>query len=257
MTKLIRLGYCIVSILFLSACNEENNQATCIAPTLDADSSFFQDTNLYCYSPKDIHDAYQLHSLYDMGLSGQGRTIILLDAYGSDTAEADLITFHEAFFPERAMPEFKQIILDDSVYDDDWAAEIALDVQWAHAIALDAAIHLIMTDLGSDINTSKFIEAVEYIINNYESGTLVSMSFGERETYFSDTELNQLEALFAQGTEQGITFFAASGDAGSQGYALESISTPSVIYPTASPYVTSVGGTFLQYGFRWNPLSNN
>ena len=71
--------------------------------------------------------------------------------------------------------------------------------------------------------------------------------------------------LQASNTQQGITFFAASGDNGATDYsdlkATQLSKTPTTSFPTDDPWVTSVGGTTLQKdatGFQetaWN--SNN
>ena len=57
-------------------------------------------------------------------------------------------------------------------------------------------------------------------------------------------------------------FFAASGDYGSRGHSKQAgrsgfYSFPTVWWPASSPYVVAVGGTQLQYGWTWNPISND
>ncbi len=250
-----------IGVLLLSACFNENNQSTCTAPSYNSDGSFTQEEQIRCYTPLDMQGAYGLNVLYDMGLTGLGQTIVLIDSYGSLTAEEDLTVFHENFFPNKDMPEFQQIILGTPDYYEDWGGEIALDVQWAHAIAPDAAIHLIMAELGdgeSDTIIAGAIEAITYVANNYPAGTVVSMSFGDPESaytegYYTDTELLEMEAALQLGIENGITFFASAGDYGSSSGEDE----PSILYPASSAYVTAVGGTLLQYGWSWYPNSDS
>src|SRR3954454_13849121 len=50
-----------------------------------------------CFTPQAIQAAYNLGPLYGQGLNGQGQTIAIVDAYGSDTMAHDLHVFNQAF----------------------------------------------------------------------------------------------------------------------------------------------------------------
>src|SRR5262245_25568188 len=50
-----------------------------------------------CFSPQAIQAAYTPNPLYDGGYNGQGQTIAIVDAYGSDTMAHDLHVFNQAF----------------------------------------------------------------------------------------------------------------------------------------------------------------
>ena len=52
---------------------------------------------LACYSPGQIQRAYDLPSLYARGLDGRGRTIVIVDSFGSPTIRHDLRVFDSAF----------------------------------------------------------------------------------------------------------------------------------------------------------------
>lgn len=254
----------IIGVLLLSACfNDADDTSTCTAPAYNTDGSL---TNTYpkiCYQPKDIQDAYQLNELYDMGLKGATKTVVLVDAYGSQTAEEDFSVFHETFFPDQTMPEFKQIFPDDiqpdysNEYADGWGYETTLDMQWSHAIAPEAAIHVVvaLSQAHDDLLT-----AVQYAVDHYEKGTVVSMSFGFVESEYTSAEIDAWEAVFKEGNDAGLSFFAATGDFGTA-LAIDDSPTlrydyPVVSFPASSAYVTAIGGTFLQYGWRWFPTSN-
>ena len=67
--------------------------------------------------------------------------------------------------------------------------------------------------------------------------------------------------MFQKGNAKGDTFFASSGDEGSTGVSKQQRDSRNYPYPVdgwpaSSPYVTAVGGTQLQYGWRWNPQSD-
>ena len=50
-----------------------------------------------CYSPLQVERAYDLRPLYAKGFSGKGRTIVIVDPFGSPTIRRDLATFDGAF----------------------------------------------------------------------------------------------------------------------------------------------------------------
>src|SRR5262249_30244867 len=71
----------------------------------------------------------------------------------------------------------------------------------------------------------------------------------------------KFDAVLQKGNVKGDTFFASSGDDGSLGVAKQHrdsafYSVPTDGWPASSPYVTSVGGTQLQFGWTWNPTSD-
>ena len=53
--------------------------------------------NRRCFAPQGVRAAYNLPPLYSAGLDGRGRTIAIVDSYGSDTMAHDLHVFDTAF----------------------------------------------------------------------------------------------------------------------------------------------------------------
>ncbi|WP_299495360.1 S53 family peptidase [uncultured Shewanella sp.] len=240
----------IISVLLLSACSNEDDNQQCTAPDYNVDGTLTQYKSLHCYTPQDIHDAYQLNALYDMGLTGEGGQIVIIDSFGSPTAKEDLLMFHDTFFPEQLFPTFQALFpFGEPNNDDSWEIEVSLDIQWAHAIAPRANIDLIVLPDEENIYTE---EAIAYIVEEYPAGTIVSMSFGDIESNYTALEIENLEEAFQAGVMKGITFFASTGDIGSS----NGFSEKTVSYPASSPFVTAVGGTFLQYGWSRSPTSN-
>src|ERR1700748_2958145 len=43
-----------------------------------------------CYSPNQLEQAYNMNPLYKIGLNGRGKTIVLVDSFGSPTITQDL-----------------------------------------------------------------------------------------------------------------------------------------------------------------------
>jgi subtilase family serine protease len=100
--------------------------------------------------------------------------------------------------------------------------EIALDVQWAHAIAPRATILLVETPSNS---LNNLLAGVDTAVRNGASAVSMSWTAGE---FSGETGLDN------HFVSNGVTFLAASGDKGT-----------GAAYPAVSPYVVAVGGTSL------------
>lgn len=157
---------------------------------------------------------------------GSGQVIALVDAYDDPNAEADLGTFSTEFkLPACTTANgcFKKIMAAGTPADTTgWSNEIAIDTQWAHAIAPGAKIMLV--EAKSESNADLYA-AVDLAVAN--GATVVSMSWGGGEASNESTSDSHFEVT-------GVTFVAASGDSGH-----------GASYPAASPFVVSVGGTTL------------
>ena len=88
------------------------------------------------YSPAAIRSFYNLPS------TGGSGTIALIDAYDSPNAQSDLATFSSQFGLPAANFE-KHMMASGIQTNSGWGLEIALDVQWAHAIAPNSKILLV------------------------------------------------------------------------------------------------------------------
>ena len=111
---------------------------------------------LFCYTPNTIRKAYGIDTLLSKGFTGKGRTIVIIDAFGSPSIQSDLALFDTAFgIP--APPSLKIITMPGTpAYDPTnadmvgWTGEIALDTQWAHAVAPGANIVFIAAKSDND-----------------------------------------------------------------------------------------------------------
>lgn len=175
-------------------------------------------------SPAMIKTAYGFSSI---PFQGAGQTIAIVDAYDNPNAEADLNVFSSAFgLPECTTANgcFTKVFAAGTQPSGDagWGVEISLDVQWAHAIAPQAKIMLVEA---ADASFNGLFDAINVAIQH--GATVVSMSWGGGE--FS--EETQVDGIF---NVPGVTFTASAGDDGTE-----------TLYPAASPFVISVGGTTL------------
>ena len=162
--------------------------------------------------------------------AGAGQTIAIVDAYDNPTAESDLNVFSRQYgLPECTTANgcFRKVNQTGGTKyprtDAGWALEIALDVQWAHAIAPGAKILLVEATTNS---FSNLLAAEDYAKAN---ANYVSNSWGAG-------EFNGETAYDSHFAQPGVSFFVSAGDAG----------LPAE-YPSSSPNVISVGGTTLNF----------
>ena len=175
-----------------------------------------------------------IKSVYNFSTSltaGTGTVIAIVDAYNDPNIESDLNVFSSTFgLPACTTANgcFKKVNQNGSSSsfprsNAGWALEIALDVEWAHAIAPGAKILLVEASSNSFTN---LLTAEDYAKTHAQ---YVSNSWGGSE-FSGETSY---DAHFVQ---TGVSFFVSSGDAGSPAE-----------YPSASPNVVSVGGTTLNF----------
>jgi subtilase family serine protease len=189
------------------------------------------------YSPANIRDAYGL----PVSLTkGGGGVIAIVDAYDYPTAENDLNVF-SAKFGLPACPTGNgclQIVYASGskpAGNCGWAQEAALDIEWAHAMAPQAAIVLVEAASSSFSDLFKAVDVARQIVVSSGGKGQVSMSWGGSE-FGGETGYDYLFSA-----PSGVVFFAASGDSGGK-----------TIYPSASPNVVSAGGTTLvKSGSSW------
>ena len=117
-----------------------------------------------CYSPVQYRVAYDLNPLYNgkalgRSITGAGRTIVIVDSFGSPTIANDLHVFDQQWgFPD---PDL-QVMKFGNVppYDPTdstmvgWAEETTLDVEYAHSIAPGAKIVLAETPVDETEGTT-------------------------------------------------------------------------------------------------------
>jgi subtilase family serine protease len=183
-------------------------------------------------SPTQITKAYG----FPANLQGAGQTIAIIDAMDDPNIEADLGVFSTTYgLPTCTTANgcFKKIYASGTAPagDTNWGLEISLDVEWAHAMAPLAKIILIEA---SD-NGYGLYNAINIAIQNH--ATVISCSWGGPE--FNGEA--SLDYIFANSTAPVVV---SSGDSGA-----------GVSYPAASPYVLSVGGTYLTLDANGNYLN--
>jgi subtilase family serine protease len=234
-----------------------------------------------CFNPTAMQNSYNLASVLAAGNQGQGKTIAVIDSFGSATIANDLNNFSTQFgLPHlcgeagvtctAGMPTFTILQVQGSPPANPppptnngtgqenhnlWAIEVSLDVEWAHAIAPMANIILVTVPTAEVLGVQGFpqmMNAVQYVVD-HKLADVISMSLGAGEGTFSTTgvSLLNLRHAFIDAQANNVTVLASSGDGGTSNALKEPtknpglIPYPSVGWPASDPLVTAVGGTYL------------
>jgi subtilase family serine protease len=237
--------------------------------TFPPDTAYCQAVLLIsCYSPIQYRKAYDLQPLYNAGITGKGRTIAIVDAFGSPTIANDLHVFDQNYGiadppslkiiqPAGSVPSFDNTDPDML----GWATETTLDVEYAHAIAPAANILLVETPVAETEGVTGFpeiIQAENYVIN-HNMADVITQSFGATENTFpSRQSLLDLRSAFVNAERRGVTVLASSGDTGATNFILDGSDVypfPVNSWPSSDPLVTSLGGTQLHLDATGNKIS--
>jgi len=202
------------------------------------------------YDAPQVEKAYGLTSLYKEKLDGTGQTIVIVDAYGSDTIVTDANTFSQI----NGLPALTPGSNFNIYYPGGptncggntcgWDTETSLDVEWSHAVAPGANIALVLglTNSSGDLDVA-VLTAIEDGL-----GSVISNSYGIEEAYlatYDPAELVVEDAINELGASFGISVNFSSAD---DGDFLLAYGETTVSMPGSSPYATSVGGTSMFLG---------
>ena len=158
--------------------------------------------------------------------TGGSGVIVIVDAYDYPSAAADLSTFSSTFGLPQAnfTVQYASGRKPTNGCRSGWQGEEALDIEWAHAMAPNAAIVLMEASSNSNAALYQAVTAANSYIASHGGKGEISMSWGGSETSGESSSDHYF-------TQSGVVYFASSGD------------SPGVIYPSSSPNVVSAGGT--------------
>jgi hypothetical protein len=163
-------------------------------------------------------------------VGGGTKAIAIVDAFHNPTARADLKKFSSFFgLPQADLRVYYcnavtcSGVTTPPPQDAGWALEIALDIQYAHAMAPHARIILVEAFSNSFVDLQRAVNrAADWV--QAAGGGQISNSYGA-------SEFTGQTAFDAQWIRDGVVFFASTGDA------------PGAEYPSTNPNVVAVGGT--------------
>lgn len=223
-------------------------------------------------TPAQIREFYNSTTLLSQGITGKGITIAIIDAFGDPNIQSELQTFDQTFGLPNP-PSFNVLCIDGpcnytSGIVEGWSPEIAIDVEWAHAMAPGANINLYIASNSSDPLYDADLAAVIGASGTGPSGSgigtpgvytnnVISNSWGEPENDYTASQsctfvpcqfagYPWIDQVFQEAAHKGISVFASSGDAGAfdQGDGFyQSLPYGGIEVPSDDPFVTAVGGT--------------
>jgi kumamolisin len=171
------------------------------------------------------------------GLDGSGQTIGMVQ-FGGAFDRADFEASMEAAgVPPCVVTSEAVDVLDRAPEFDD---EVAIDTQVAGAFAPGARIKLYFAE-----NSKRgWLDAlVTALADERDAPSIVSISYGQRESSFSTAEIACFEEIFVAAALVGMTVIVASGDCGPTYGAADG--KLEVGYPASSRFVLACGGTEL------------
>ena len=227
-----------------TTCSSYTGQHTATVPAAYGTTTV--DTFNCGYTPSQLRSAYGLTALNRAGVTGQGQTVAIIDAYASPTIVQDANTYAAANGdPVLTGATYQQIVPTPAQFTDQaacqypsgWQGEQTLDVESAHALAPGAKLLYVGgTNCGGglDVAMSKILDG--HLAN------IVSNSYGDEGEALPYSSIQGEVNLQLQAAGEGIGLYFSSGDNGDEaanlGYA-------SPDFPASSPWVTAVGGTSL------------
>ncbi|MEV0487755.1 S53 family peptidase [Streptomyces sp. NPDC050508] len=181
------------------------------------------------YTPAQIKGGYNVSGTY----TGSGQKIALLEFDGF--AQSNITKYDTNYSLGSPTPTVSKVDGGSGALGDG-QVEVELDIEVLHAIAPKANV-TVFEGPNSDAGEVDTYQAI------VDSGIpTTSISWGASESQRTTSNINAVDAVFKAGAAEGLGFYAASGDDGSDD---AGDGTTTVDYPAADPYVTGVGGTTL------------
>jgi len=206
----------------------------------------------YLVAPGDLATIYNLNPLFSAGISGQGRTILLVedtDVYSLADWTSFRSTFGLASYTAGSITQVHPQPGDGSNNCSDPGVnggdrEAIVDAEYASAAAPSAAIML-----ASCKSTQTFggLIALQNILNTYTPPpAVVSMSYGMCEANNGASSNAAFNSTFQQAVAQGVSVFVSTGDNGGafcDRYDEDALFGIGITGWGSSPYNVAVGGT--------------
>lgn len=224
------------------------------------------------YTPTQVRGAY---GVTGSGLTGEGVTVAVIDAYGLPSMKADADEYAVRHGDKAFRPgQYSEIVTPGQWTDTDacggadgWAGEEALDVESVHGMAPDANVLYIGANScfdtagGGNAANGGLLDSLQLVVDHHLAD-MVSNSWGEL-MHSLDPSGNPVdmdpalikiyEQTFQKGAAEGIGFYFSAGDCSDDNPASgcgagSGSSRAQAEYPTSDPWVTSVGGTSIAIG---------
>ncbi|MFC8436070.1 protease pro-enzyme activation domain-containing protein [Streptomyces sp. NPDC057253] len=181
------------------------------------------------YTPAQLKGGYNVSGTY----TGSGQKIALIEFDGFQ--QSNITKYDTNYGLGSPTPTVSKVDGGSGALGDG-QVEVELDIEVLHAIAPKANV-TVFEGPNSDAGEVDTYQAI------VDSGIpTTSISWGAAESARTTSNINAVDAVFKAGAAEGLGFYAASGDDGSDD---AGDGGTSVDYPASDPYVTGVGGTKL------------
>jgi kumamolisin len=187
------------------------------------------------FTPSQLRTAYDTGSIGD----GSGQTVALWEF---DGYQQQNIAGYDSQFGISA-PAPTTVSVDGANFDSspgEGQGEVELDIELVQAMA-PAVNTLVYEAPNSDQGQ---VDLANQIVSD-DKVSVTSISWGECESAASQSSIQGTDDALAQGAAEGISFYVASGDSGSDDCGDGSTA---VDYPASDPNVSGAGGTTLTTG---------
>jgi subtilase family serine protease len=187
------------------------------------------------YGPSDLTGSYDETPLQSAGINGSSQTVAIFELDGYQSSD---ITQYLQNYGLGSINISNVLVDGSSGSAGSGAIEVELDIEVVAAMAPKAS-QLIYEGPNS---TQGVNDTYNKIVTD-DKAQVMSSSWGECESASGASELQTLDGIFQQGASEGISMFAAAGDAGAYDCQDTNLAVDS---PAGDPYITGVGGTSLQ-----------
>lgn len=187
------------------------------------------------FTPSQLHTAYNTGSLG----TGSGESVALWEFDGFQ--QSNISAYDKQFGISPSAPT--TVSVDGANYNSnpgDGQGEVELDIEIVQGMASSVKTYVYEAP-NSDQGQIDMANAIA----SQDKVQVTSISWGECETESSSATTTSTDNALAQGAAEGISFYSASGDSGSDDC---QDGTTAVDYPGSDPNVSSVGGTSLKTG---------
>ena len=216
------------------------------------------------YVPSELRKAYGVSA---SGLTGNGVTVAIVDAYASSTMPADANQYSENHGDAPFAPgQYTQVVTPADWNSQaacggpaGWAPEESLDIEMVHGMAPNADVEYVGAN---SCNDDDLLAAIASVVNTH-SASIISNSWGEimhgtggtgaDNDTITPQEIQAYTQVFQQAAVEGIGVQFSAGDCGDSspaaaatGANCDPTSTEAQAnWPDSSPWATAVGGTAL------------
>ncbi len=213
----------------------------------------------FYFNPFQIAKAYDWPVITDAS-NGAAVTIAIVTADSSSSFNMQFVpSDYQGFWSAFGLPahdvDIIQVPFDQG--NSDGISETLLDMEWAGAMAPGAKLDVY---IATDPSFSTFTDTYNRFVTD-NTAQVMTTSWGAPEYCTKDQYCNPNietdDAIFMQAAAQGISMFAAAGDAGSSECrpALCPPGDNNADYPSSSPWITAANGTQLKTDVAGNYVS--